>query len=63
MVTYLEGRRATEAMLAVMSGMLIYAGNLSRGAASAVLSLGVAPRAMPLLIGAATCPGAVGLLL
>ncbi|KAL1530866.1 hypothetical protein AB1Y20_001760 [Prymnesium parvum] len=62
-VTYLEGRQATERMLAVMSGMLIYAGNLSRGAASAVLRCGVAPSRMPLVVGGAACPAACLLLL
>ena len=49
---YLEGRRSTETLLAIVSGFLIYAGNLARGCASWVLSLGVPPDLMPLAIGA-----------
>eukprot|EP00588_Corethron_pennatum_P003838 CAMPEP_0194288154 /NCGR_PEP_ID=MMETSP0169-20130528/36230_1 /TAXON_ID=218684 /ORGANISM="Corethron pennatum, Strain L29A3" /LENGTH=513 /DNA_ID=CAMNT_0039035069 /DNA_START=80 /DNA_END=1621 /DNA_ORIENTATION=- len=56
MVTYLEGRRATETLLAVSSGCLIYAGNASRGAAAAVLGTGLPPAAMPLLVAAVACP-------
>ena len=34
----------------IMSGLFIYAGNISRGTASLVLNLGVPPLAMPLVI-------------
>ena len=37
---YLEGRRSTETLLALVTGSLIYAGNLARGTAAWVLSLG-----------------------
>ncbi|KAL3932858.1 MAG: hypothetical protein SGPRY_000531 [Prymnesium sp.] len=63
LLTYLEGRRATESMLAVMTGMFIYAGNLSRGTASALLDIGVPSKLMPLLIGVVTCPFSCMLLL
>ena len=52
-LTYLEGRRQTERMLAVITLCLVYAGNASRGTASLALSLGCPPRWMPLLVGAA----------
>ena len=59
---YLEGRRSTETLLAIVSGFLIYAGNLARGCASWVLSLGVPPDLMPLAIGAVACPLACALI-
>ena len=45
--TYLEGRRTTEVLLAVLSFFLIYAGNLSRGTAALVLQAGCPPLLMP----------------
>ena len=59
-VTYLEGRRATETLLASITGFLIYAGNASRGAASLVLRICPAT-AMPALVAAVACPLACGL--
>ena len=53
--TYLEGRRTTEVLLAVLSFFLIYAGNLSRGTAALVLEAGCPPLLMPLAIGAVAC--------
>ena len=50
-LTYLEGRRATEKLLAVIQLGLVYAGNASRGSASVMLSLGCPPRWMPLAVG------------
>ena len=55
MVTYLEGRRTTEIILAVLSATLIYAGNLSRGAASLLLQTALEPLAMPLVLGLVAC--------
>ena len=55
-VTYLEGRRTTEGLLAVITGFLIYAGNASRGTASVVLAAGCPARLMPALVALATCP-------
>lgn len=55
LLTYIEGRRSTERLLAVLSGFYIFAGNLSRGTSSLVLQFGVAPRAMPLIVGATAC--------
>ena len=50
MLTYLEGRRATERHVAVATLCLIYAGNAARGTASAVLDAGVPPAWMPALV-------------
>ena len=63
MVTYLEGRRSTEALIAISSMCLAYTGNLSRGVGRAVLNAGVSPEMMPLLIGTAAWVPACGLLL
>ena len=51
MLTYLEGRRSTERHVAIATLCLIYAGNASRGTASAVLDAGVPANIMPLLVG------------
>lgn len=51
MVTYLEGRRATEVLIAVTSMCLVYAGAASRSVGSVVLNVGVSPRLMPLIVG------------
>ena len=59
--TYLEGRRTTEVLLAVLSFFLIYAGNLSRGTAALVLQAGCPPLLMPLAIGAVACPISIAL--
>ena len=52
----------TETLLAVMAGLFIYAGNISRGTASLVLQMGCPPLLMPVLIGLVACPIACGLL-
>lgn len=62
LITYIEGRRSTEVLLAVMAGFFIYAGNVSRGTASLVLNMGVEPQVMPLVIGLVACPLACGLI-
>ena len=63
-LTYLEGRRATEAMLATITMCLVYAGNASRGLGSLALRSGCPPRWMPLAVGAiAWVPSAALLLL
>ena len=63
-LTYLEGRKATESMLAVVTLCLVYAGNASRGTGSLALSLGCDPRWMPLVVGAlAWVPSALLLVL
>lgn len=54
-VTYLEGRMKTDALLAVTTFMYIYAGNLSRGAASVAIAAGVPPHVMPLAVGTVAC--------
>jgi hypothetical protein len=62
MITYLEGRRATEAMLAISTICFVYAGNASRGLGRAVLSAGVSPHMMPLVVGTAAWLPACALL-
>lgn len=54
-LTYVEGRLKMETLLAVFTALFIYSGNLSRGAASLVLSFGLQAEAMPLLLGACAC--------
>jgi hypothetical protein len=56
LVTYLEGRTGTEALLATMNFFYIYAGNASRGTGSLLLANGVAPSLMPMLLGVVCCP-------
>ena len=63
MVTYLEGRRTTEALIAISSMCLAYAGNASRGLGRAVLDAGCSPEAMPILVGTVAWVPACGLLL
>ena len=60
-LTYLEGRRATEGMLAVSTLFLVYAGNASRGVGRWVLDMGCPARAMPLVVGAAAWLPAIAL--
>jgi hypothetical protein len=55
-ITYLEGRQATEVMLAVGTAGYVCAGTFSRGLGSLVLDMGCPPTVMPLAIG---CVGAV----
>ena len=50
-LTYLEGRQNTETLLAVLAAFYICAGNLSRGTAKFVVTLGVPGLWMPLAIG------------
>ncbi|CAK9096907.1 Uncharacterized protein SCF082_LOCUS45476 [Durusdinium trenchii] len=50
-VTYLEGRRSTEILLASISASLVFAGTVSRACAAELLHWGVPPRLMPLLLG------------
>ncbi|CAM9138912.1 unnamed protein product, partial [Ectocarpus fasciculatus] len=61
-ITYLEGRSGTEALLATMNFFFIYAGNLSRGTASLMLEFGVPPYAMPATLGLICCPLSTGFL-
>ena len=61
-VTYLEGRRSTEILLASISASLVFAGTLSRALAAQVLHLGLPPRLMPLLLGATAFLAAAALL-
>eukprot|EP00913_Durusdinium_trenchii_P009880 g9273.t1 len=49
-VTYLEGRRSTEILLASISASLVFAGTVSRACAAELLHWGVPPRLMPLLL-------------
>lgn len=59
MVTYLEGRRRTEILLAASAACFVYAGTLSRALAAAVVRLPpelLPHRAMPLAIGLVMCP-------
>lgn len=50
-VTYLEGRRSTEILLASISASLVFAGTLSRASAAELLRWGVPARFMPLMLG------------
>ena len=54
--TYLEGRQATEALLAFMTGMFIFAGSTSRSFGQVVLDMGAPPSSMPLILATITCP-------
>jgi hypothetical protein len=56
LLTYLEGRTGTEALLAILQFSYIYAGNVSRGTGSLLLAYGVAPSVMPMLLGIVFCP-------
>mmetsp|Transcript_24041 Transcript_24041/g.58403 ORF Transcript_24041/g.58403 Transcript_24041/m.58403 type:complete len:444 (+) Transcript_24041:41-1372(+) len=60
--TYMEGRRSTEAIFAVMNFSFIFAGSASRGTASAVLDAGVSPELMPLVTAGVALPFICGLL-
>lgn len=51
-VTYLEGRRSTEILLASISASLVFAGTVSRASADVLLRMGCPARFMPLLLGA-----------
>eukprot|EP00435_Cladocopium_sp_Y103_P023344 s762_g5.t1 len=51
-VTYLEGRRSTEILLASISASLVFAGTVSRASAAMLLRMGCPARFMPLLLGA-----------
>ncbi|CAJ1421361.1 unnamed protein product, partial [Effrenium voratum] len=62
-VTYLEGRRSTEILLAFVAGALVFAGTLSRAMATWLLAAGCGPRWMPLLLGTVACCGSCYLLL
>ena len=56
LITYLEGRTETEVLLALMNFFYIYAGNLSRGTGSLLLTNGVRPSMMPMLLGVVCGP-------
>ena len=63
MFSYLEGRKATEALVAIATGFYSFAGPLSRATARYVVETGVVPQnMMPLAIGLVCCPVAVLLL-
>lgn len=56
MVTYLEGRRSTEMLMAVMTFFSVSGGSASRGFAEAVLNFGMNPVWMPFLIAVCVLP-------
>ena len=55
-LTYIEGREATETLLAIMGLFFIDAGGAARGAATVALNAGVPPLLMPLTLGMIACP-------
>ena len=55
-LTYIEGREATETLLAIMGLFFIDAGGAARGAATMALNAGVPPLLMPLTLGMIACP-------
>jgi len=63
LITYVEGRETTEVVLALITGLHVYAGTLSRAAAALVLRWGALPdSAMPLALAAVACPLSCALL-
>lgn len=62
MVVYLEGRRSTELLFAIMTFSFIFGGSASRGTATAVLGLGVDACWMPFIISMAVLLPALSLL-
>lgn len=56
MLSFIEGRMGTEALLATMNFFYIYAGNASRGTGQLLLNGGVSARSMPAVVGAIFCP-------
>ena len=60
--SYLEGRKCTETLVAIVMCLYTFAGPASRSAARFVLEVGVPVSKMPLVLGATTCPVAVVLL-
>lgn len=62
LATYLEGRCLTESLFAALTSTFIFAGSASRGAAQALLDVGVDPVWMPALLAAVTLPIVVVLL-
>mmetsp|Transcript_20500 Transcript_20500/g.34501 ORF Transcript_20500/g.34501 Transcript_20500/m.34501 type:complete len:496 (-) Transcript_20500:1467-2954(-) len=63
MLSFIEGRLGTEALLATMNFSYIYAGNASRGTGQLMLDGGVSGRAMPAVVGMIFCPLSTLLLL
>ena len=61
-LTYIEGREATETLLAIMGLFFIDAGGAARGAATMALNAGVPPLLMPLTLGAVACPICCGMM-
>ena len=55
MLSFIEGRMGTEALLATMNFFYIYAGNASRGTGQLLLHGGLSPRSMPAVAGVAFC--------
>ena len=55
MLSFIEGRMGTEALLATMNFSYIYAGNASRGTGQLLLDAGLTPRSMPAVVGLTFC--------
>lgn len=56
LVSYVEGRRSTELIIAVVHFSMVFSGSASRGTATAVLSLGVSDCWMPAVIACVVTP-------
>jgi hypothetical protein len=56
MLSFIEGRLGTEALLATMNFSYIYASNASRGTGQLMLDGGISARAMPAIVGLIFCP-------
>lgn len=56
MLSFIEGRMGTEALLATMNFFYIYAGNASRGTGQLMLDAGLTARVMPAVVGLIFCP-------
>ena len=56
MLSFIEGRMGTEALLATMNFFYIYAGNASRGTGQLLLDGGLTARTMPAVVGLIFCP-------
>jgi hypothetical protein len=56
MLSFIEGRMGTEALLATMNFFYIYAGNASRGTGQLLLDGGLSARSMPAVVGLIFCP-------